>query len=181
MRTERPQDFVRRFFVNQDANLAKSLRAAVTNKRWREVQDTFFSQLIRDPRKLTERLNSLNPEFRKAMMGDKDLSTLSKLGIEFDKVSAMGLDAVLEKSANLGQFISNLVADNNTLALKGLTEFIRKAGGLDSDIGKTVRAALLEDIYQKSLSKEFLQVEEGMGSGCEISRCESIKRGSKRI
>lgn len=175
MRTERPQDFVRRFFVNQDADLAKSLRAAVTNKRWREVQDTFFSQLIRDPRKLTERLNSLNPEFRKAMMGDKDLSTLSKLGIEFDKVSAMGLDAVLEKSANLGQFISNLVADNNTLALKGLTEFIRKAGGLDSDIGKTVRAALLEDIYQKSLSKEFLQVEEGMEVGARFLDAKALR------
>ncbi len=128
------------------------LRRIMPVRKFKQVQNFAITELRRDPFTITDALASIPPEVRAALFNPKQLAHVRKLGLDFDKMTRIGLQDTLQNQSRASGLVNDLVNRSDTANIDLLGQFVKQTGGAEAPLGVSLRAGIIDSIYRKSTS-----------------------------
>jgi hypothetical protein len=128
------------------------LKEIVPAEKFRIFQESVKTHFTADNKLggLVKRLDDFDKETLDALLSKGDQADLRKLGLEYGKLEQAGIKDVIERQVNVRSAVRDLVERKDT---RGLDEFLKRVERLppDAPARKVVRAAILEDIFERTV------------------------------
>lgn len=127
------------------------LRKIMPPKRFGQLQESFKGQLLRDPMKMKARLDEFDAETLNVLMSKSEQGIFKQAATRLDKLNSAGVQEALAKQTEVSAFFDKTFLEpGQTVRATVLKDFVQEAGGADSPMGKSVRAALVDSIWRRS-------------------------------
>lgn len=130
------------------------LRKSVTNKSFKKLQEGFKTDLILDSSNITKRLDGFDRKTLNILMSQNDQKVFRQIGKEFDRLNKLNLTNLIERQGKAKAIIENLVSGATPADIDVFAKAIKAAGGINSTKGKSVRAALIDHIWDTTVKIE---------------------------
>lgn len=141
-REEAPEQLVRRLVKPFNASNLQTLRSTIEPAKWKEFQEAAYSQLLRDPSKVSKTLDAFDQETLDVLMPRREQALWRQAGKEMDRINALGIERRAIQQVTNQNTVRNLVetaTPNTVLTLRKTIANTRDRGLRDS-----VRAAIID-------------------------------------
>ena len=115
------------------------------------VRDVFRADLMAGIRNGSGALKKYDEPTLKILIPDgTERAAWRETGRRFDELNRSGLPRALEQQTEIQGFIKQLIDTPETASIEALRSLMERAGGRDSPFGVSLRAAIHEEIWQRS-------------------------------
>lgn len=132
----------------------QAIKKVIPVENYNRVKNAARTNLLEDPWSITKRMASMPKEVLAELLPPADISLLRRIGNQFDTMTQTGVQKTLKNQSQTAGIIRELVRRNDSKGIDEFQEFVRTNGGQDGPLGKSVRAGLMEDVVNKSVSFE---------------------------
>ena len=147
-----PQDAYRSLVQpGKSSETLQSVRQNLPTERWEELRGAFKDDLLRKPDSLRTELAKYDDASLNLLLTQRERAELNRVSDAFDRIQASGLDDALVKQSEGGKLALSLMETKNTAQIDALVEL---AGGKNTPFGKSLRAGILDALYQKNVVTE---------------------------
>lgn len=147
-KSETPALLARRLATPFQVDNIRLLRSVVDSQKFKDFQNFFKSELLRDPDNLTQTLNKFDDETLKEIMTPNELLIFRQAGQQIDKLNSVGIREILERQNKPGSIINEAIFREDTAQVSTLFDLMQQAGGRTSPLGKSLRAGIIDNIWE---------------------------------
>lgn len=163
LNTETPSRYARSLIQPNSVDNLIALSRAGGKEVLEEIQDLFISDLARDPRNITKTLASFDePTLNLLLPRDKRV-IVEGAARQVDELFASNIPKARARQNRVRGFIKDLFDTSATKEIDNLAILMNKTGGREGPFGKSLRAAILDEIWQRS--QVVLESASGLGAG----------------
>lgn len=148
-RSETPAQLADRLVAPLQIDNIKTLRSIVPNERFAAFQDFAKSKLLHNPDGLTESLKKFDQETLDVLFSPAEQTAMRGIGTAIDTLNRVGIDKILERQSQRGKIIQEAILRNDTAQIDTLFRMVENAGGKNSPVGRSVRAALIDELWKR--------------------------------
>jgi len=148
MRTETPSKFIKRLLSSDDVEPLLELKKILPSENMQGLKDLALTEILEYGPNIGKKLDSLNL-VGKELIGNHE-KVIRNIGAAFQELDNIGIREVLIKEKNLVPAIDKLIS-NGSQAMDSLSKLIKANGGPRGEIGLSIRSAVLNSIYKKSV------------------------------
>lgn len=141
-KSENPAELVSRFVRPGQIGHLRALRETVPKDKWQSFLDSAYSDLLSDPAKLSQRLNSFDQETLDVLMPRADQQVWKKIGKEMERINSVGADQIAERQVSNVNFIDSLVTSAEPRDAQTLIRAFNNTN--DKAARDSIRASLLD-------------------------------------
>ena len=145
------QDFMQPGVKTAD-NL-EAVKAVVSADKFGKVQDAFKTDLLEnargDRKALISAMDGMDREALDMLMSPGEQQAFRVAGKALERLDSVGIQRALQTQTKYTAMIDDLVNRKDTAGIDEFKRMIDDAGGLNSPVGKSVRAALVDSIFNK--------------------------------
>lgn len=148
-KSETPAQLANRLARPFEVDNLKLLRNIVSNDKFASLQNFFKSNLMRDPDGITKALGKFDDETLDVLLTPAEQTVFREIAGGIEKLNAVGIPAILESQSQHGRIIQEAVLRSETAQVDGLFRMMTEAGGRQSDVGRSIRAALIDQFWTR--------------------------------
>jgi hypothetical protein len=152
IRTETPAKLARDFAQPNEVDSLLLLRDTVDRVRWNNFQESFYSDLLTNPSKLSAKLKSFDQETLDVLMSRADQKIWTEVGQELDRIYSIGADEILENQVKNKQFINAFVNKATPQMAKTLKRAM-KSKTAPPGMQQSIRAAIVDWAWDGVITK----------------------------
>ena len=135
------------------ADNLEAVKAVLPAEKFGKVQDAFKTELLQNAasgkRGMIEAMDSLDPEALNMLLSPGEQQAFRVAGKGLERLDSVGIQKALETQTRYTAMVTDLVNRKDTAGIDRFAQMIEDAGGLNSDVGKSVRAALIDSIFDR--------------------------------
>ncbi len=163
LNTEQPSAFARSLVNPGSVDNLIALTRAGGKDALEEVQDLFISDLQRDPAGITAKLASFDEPTLNLLLPKDKRAVVKRAAKQMDELVASNIPKAVGRQTRIRNFVKDLIDTDATASLRALSGVISRRGGRDGPLGKSVRAAIIDEVWQRS--QVVLESSSGLGAG----------------
>lgn len=176
MRTGQPSEIVDNLIINRKGTIDNliAVRKAVDKETFEEIRHEFVRKMFdgerRVPGGMAKALDAMDPDVLKMLLPKTARKSMRQAAARYQELASTGVQRALERQTEVGAFIREVIDTDQTAGIEALYKLVLKQnGGTQSGFGRTVRAAILDEIIHKSTVKGVAGgapgIEGALGSG----------------
>ena len=157
--TNEPIEFIRTAYGKQSYERLRALKNAVggiggtgTSKKWQELRNGYVRFLLEPGqlKNLDQTLSEMRPEFKGLIFNRGEEKVLKDLSAALRKADKLNIKDTVGDQVTFHGMIEDLVGRENTAEIATLGTMIKQQGGVNSPIGKNIRAGILSNIIKRA-------------------------------
>ena len=141
-RSASESELARKFAAPGQVDFLADLRLTAPKQYWDEFTDSFKSDLLVDPSKLSGKLKAFDQETIDVLLTRKEQELFRKLGTEFDRIAKLGVDQMAERQVSNKQFVAKLIKTADPRDTQMIMRAINNTN--DKAARDSLRAAILD-------------------------------------
>ena len=153
-REESSDQLAKRLASPNNASNLKTLRATIPAKRFNDFQDSFKLNMLEDSSGITKRLDGFDKETLDILLSREEQMLYRKIGTKIDRLDSLGVKEIVSRQSRVGSAVEELINRGDTASLDLLDDLVKRSGGKDGDLGRQLRAGILQNFSDQVLSKE---------------------------
>ena len=125
------------------------------------VRGSVVSDLLADPKNLSQKLENAHPSVfkgvrqqgitRPGLLRPKDVAVLKDAAKQFDRLYDVGIQQTLKRQTDIGVAINELASNGHTAAIDYLKHLVKQNGGENGPLHRMLSAGMVKDLYSRSL------------------------------
>lgn len=115
-----------------------------------KLKDAMSYDFLKDPYNMTRNLDSMDRDVLRSIYTSQEVAQLRKFGEYFDGWKNVNISGALRTETKNRALIEKLILNNDSASIKRIVQEVADAGGRNSDVGKSIRSALLDWVYTNS-------------------------------
>lgn len=147
--TDRPIRAVQSVARPGSGEALQELQRALPTEDFNRLREAFKTDLLNNSENLTTRLGRFDQFTKRQLLTEPEEKALMNYGQSIDNLEATGVRRALQAQEDSRSFIDDLVATNNSRDVGRLRSLINEEGGKDSSFGKSIRAAVIDNIFRE--------------------------------
>lgn len=116
-----------------------------------KVKSSIVTSLLNSPELLTGRLQSANRDVLAEIFSPRDIGSLLELGTGWDLWARVGVRESVQRQFALGATVGEMVVRSDGASVHLLLDVVQRNGGVDGEVGRTVRAGLFDFLRRSSI------------------------------
>lgn len=150
MKSETPAQVVDKLARPGQIDNLVAVRKAVPAEEWAKFQESVATELMLDTANLSKRLAEFDEPTLNLLMNRPRQQIMREAGAEFDKLNSVRIDAGLKNQANVRGFFKDVLDTGETARIEAFRSIVQRAGGKDSPVGRSTRAAIVNEAWERS-------------------------------
>ncbi len=148
-RTQRPAQLAERLAKPGQIDNLEVLKDIIPKEEWDQFGDFFKTSLLRDPQNMKAALDSFDEPTLNLILNETDRTVMRKAATQINGLKAPKVQELFERQTTARSFIQGLFVNQDSARFTALGDLVKKSGGNDSELGKTVRSALIDEIWDR--------------------------------
>jgi len=124
------------------------LQNIMSEKTYGNMKDILFTEWMSNPKAIVKALSATNQVNLQRIFSKKELGALNKIASAHKKMEAIGIEKAADNFANISNAVRQIVMGQNDAKVVTLAEMLNRTGGLETPAGRTVRAAIFDDLFR---------------------------------
>lgn len=153
-RTETPTQLAARLTGPNQVDNIRTLQRVVPAQRFREVQQAYVQQLLDAPHEIPNVLNRMDDPTLAALLRPADRQALEEVGRVAHSMHRFGLGDILERQSDNAAVLRELLTTTDTRRIDNLWRVVNSQGGVNGQVGQTVRSGILDDFAQGAVNSK---------------------------
>ncbi len=145
---ETPAQLASRLAQPRQIDNLEALRAVVPTERFASLQNFFKSELLRDSDNIAQRLGQFDKPTLDILLSPAEQGLFRRVGEQIDNLNRVGIDKILKRQERHGAIIGEAIERGDTAQVAELFKMVQFAGGKSSDVGRSVRAGIIENVWR---------------------------------
>jgi hypothetical protein len=163
LNTETPAKFAASLIQPNSVDNLIALTRAGGREALEEVQDLFVNELGRDPAKITQRLAAFDTPTLNMLLPKDTRAVATEAGKRFDELFSTNIARSRQKQSRVRGFVKDVFDTEDTARIDNTFKLVNKTGGRNGDFGQSVRAAIIDEVWQRA--QIVLESSSGVGPG----------------
>ncbi len=155
-RTQAPRDLARSLARPGQADRLSVLKEFLPERNFQQLQNFFKTDLIGQaddvPGSLLGRLQEFDPETLNLLMPRSEQSAFQQFATKLSDLDSSGVRTALGQQSQQRAFFRQVIANPNTAQIGRFVDLVEASGGKTSEFGESVRAALFDELLQRSFN-----------------------------
>lgn len=126
------------------------LQAGKRPDRWERVRAGFFNRLLQDPTRIPRVLSEFDTQTLRSVMSTKEQQALTEFARSWTRLQRSSVQRLIDEQQRLGAQGMNVLLSGTE---DDVASLIAAVGGKESDLGKALRAGLIANIYDRSVTR----------------------------
>lgn len=129
------------------------MKRAVPASTFQEIQIAFTKLALTEKEKIPAFLAQYDPHTLSILLPGEYRKPLMQAAKGFQELAESGIPRAIERHSRTRGFIKTLMDESSTVKHDALWSLVRKNGGHDGELGKSIRSALIDEILERSVIK----------------------------
>lgn len=122
---------------------------AANSKGMMALKNFILGDLFAKPDQILARLDGADPDYIRKLFNPKQLIEIRKAAADFDRLNQLGLSKAVGQQAQLGRAVGQAIDTGSTQTIETLKTVIKNQGGAESPIGRTIRAGIYNELFER--------------------------------
>lgn len=149
IKSETPSRLADRITAPNNAENLATFRRLRQPDEYQSLVDAWKTRLLDRPENITKTLDSYDRPTLNLLLDKNEQSLFRNIGNQIDRLSATGIREALQKQSERGALAGQMFRTGDTAQLSELASFIARNGGSNSPFGRSVRAGIIDDIFDQ--------------------------------